>query len=164
MASDQGGGDGSAWERTLEELGQLEAALQEDGWEVVAVPAGHVAPVPPGAGGSERFGLVHVVSGAEAEPFEDAYEAGTFAEYEVFRRRVGNRLFLVTKLTASAERVAILLAGTVDTTQMGALVQAAASRGEVHTHVQLLDGTHLGSFSHDDPSLFFPSLEVSTEG
>lgn len=162
MASDQGEPDGSAWQRTLEELRQLEAALEEDGWQVVAVPAGHVAPVPPGAGETERFGLVHVVSGEEAPAFEEAYEAGTFAEYEVFRRRVGNRLFLVTKLTAPTERVVILLAGTVDTTQMSALVEAAASRGEVHTHAQLLDGTHLGSFSHDDPSLFFPSLDAST--
>jgi hypothetical protein len=30
--------------------------------------------------------------------------------------------------------------------------------GELHSHVQLLDWTHLGSFRHDDPAAFFPSL------
>lgn len=162
MAGDSGGGDGGAWQRTLGELWRLEEELEADGWQVAAIPAGHVAPVPPEAGESGRFGLVHVVPGEEAESFEAAFDAGTFVAYEVFRRRVGNRLFLVTKLTAPEERVAILLAGSVDTTQMDALVQAAASRGEVQTHVQLLDGTHLGSFQHGDPSLFFPELNRQT--
>ncbi len=57
--------------------------------------------------------------------------------------------------------MAILLAGTVDTTAADPLVEAAAERGELRTHVQLLDGTHLGSFEHDDPSLFFPSLDAA---
>lgn len=157
--SDEPDGDDGAWERTLAELRSMADDLEEDGWEVAAVPAGHVAPVPPGAGESDRFGLVHVVPGDEAAAFEAAFEAGTFAEYEVFRRRVGARLYLLTKVAAPDERVAILLAGTVDLTQADALVEAAGSRGELYTHVQLLDGTHLGSFHHGDPSLFFPSLD-----
>lgn len=159
MTTDGDGDDRGAWERTLDALRDLESELEADGWTVVAVPAGHVAPVPPEAEAADRFGLVHVVPGDEAEGFATAFETGTFAEYEVFRRTVGRRLFLLTKLTAPEERIAILLAGTVDTTQAEALIAAAEERGEIHTHVQLLDGTHLGSFQHDDPALFFPSLE-----
>lgn len=158
MARDEAA-DGSAWRLTLAELRRLEEELEDDGWQVAAVPAGHVAPEPPGAGESERFGLVHVVSGEDSEAFEAAFEAGTFGAYEVFRRRVGSHLFLLTKLTAPEERVAILLAGSVDLTQAEALVAAARSRGELFTHVQLLDGSHLGSFQHDDPSLFFPGFD-----
>lgn len=158
MEGDRDAVDGDAWQRTLAELRRLEAELEADGWQVAAVPAGHIAPEPPGAGETERFGLVHVVPGDEAEAFRDAFDGGTFGEYEVFRRRVGHRLFLLTKLTAPDQQVAILLAGSVDRTQADALIEAAADRGEVYTHVQLLDGTHLGSFKHDDPSLFFPRL------
>lgn len=147
----------------MAELRQLESALEADGWDVTAIPAGHVAPEPPGAGETDRFGLVHVVPGDEADAFEAAFEAGTFAEYEVFRRQVGHRLFLLTKLTAPDERVAILLAGNVDTTQADALLEAATSRGEMFTHVQLLDGTHLGSFHHGDPALFFPSIDAPAD-
>lgn len=149
----------SAWTRTVAALRRQEAALEDDGWEVAGVLAGHVAPEPPDAGGTDRFGLVYVVPGDDAEAFEAAFEAGTFAEYEVFRRQVGHRLFLLVKLTAPEERVAILLAGSVDTTQADGLLEAAADREELYTHVQLLDGTHLGSFHHGDPSLFFPSYE-----
>lgn len=35
---------------------------------------------------------------------------------------------------------------------------AVRNAGELHTHVQLLDWTHLGSFRHDDPAAFLPSL------
>lgn len=156
-ADDERGG----WQRTVDALRELESELEAAGWEVVAVPAGHVAPVSPEAGESDRFGLVHTVPGEVAEAFEAAFEAGRFAEYEVFRRQVGNRLFLVTKLTAPDERVAILLAGNVDMTYADALEAAAESRGELYTHVELLDGTHLGSFQHDDPALFFPSLDAA---
>lgn len=153
--------DGGAWKRTLAELRSMAAELEDDGWHVAPVAAGHVAPVSPEAGESDRFGLVHVVPGDEGADFEAAFEAGTFAEYEVFRRRLGARLYLLTKLLAPDERVAILLAGSVDLTQADALVEAADERGELYTHVQRLDGTHLGSFHHGDPSLFFASLEES---
>lgn len=155
--------DGGAWQRTLAELRRLEAELEEDGWQVVAVAAGHVAPEPPGAGETDRFGLVHVVPGDEVDGFTEAFGAGTFGEYEVFRRRVGHRLYLLTKLTAAEQRVAILLAGSVDCTQADALIEAAAARGEIYTHMQLLDGTHLGSFKHDDPTLFFPGLDARSD-
>lgn len=163
MESHRDEADRGAWQRTLAELRRLEAELDEAGWQVAAVPAGHVAPEPPGAGETERFGLVHIVPGDESNAFSEAFEAGTFGEYEVFRRRVGPRLFLLTKLTAPEQRVAILLAGSVDHTQADALIEAAEAGGVVYTHVQLLDGTHLGSFKHDDPSLFFPGLDERQE-
>lgn len=147
-----------AWSRTVAELRLLGDELESDGWEVAPVVAGHVTPEPPGAGDTDRFGLVYVVPGDDAEAFTDAFETGEFTEYEVFRQRVGQRLYLVTKLADSAERLAILLAGSVDLTRARPLVEAAGERGEMYTHVQLLDGTPLGSFAHDAPGLFFEEL------
>lgn len=163
MTDDSDGEEENGWQRTVAELNRLASELEAAGQDVVAIPAGHIGPVPPEAGETDRFGLVHVIPGEEAEAFRDAFEAGSFVEYEVFRRRVGHRLFLVTKLGDPDADVTILLAGSVDTTHADALREAAASEGEIYTHVQLLDGTHLGSFRHDDPSLFFPRLETAEE-
>ncbi|MFB6362292.1 MAG: hypothetical protein ABEH59_13350 [Halobacteriales archaeon] len=163
MTDDSGGGAENAWERTIAELNRLEADLEAAGQDVVAIPAGHIAPVPPEAGDTDRFGLVHVIPGEEADAFRDAFEAGEYVEYEVFRRQVGHRLFLLTKLGAPDAEFTILLAGSVATTYADGLREAAAEEGEIYTHVQLLDGTHLGSFRHDDPSLFLPGLEANAE-
>ncbi|NIS37288.1 MAG: hypothetical protein GWN07_40585, partial [Actinobacteria bacterium] len=62
--------DDDAWALTVGELNRMAEELEAEGWEVAALRAGHVAPVSPGAGESERFGLVHVVPGDEAEAFE----------------------------------------------------------------------------------------------
>jgi hypothetical protein len=163
MTDDSDGGAENAWQRTVAELNRIEAELEAAGQDVVAISAGHISPVPPEAGDTDRFGLVHVIPGEEADAFRDAFEAGTFVEYEVLRRLVGHRLFLLTKLGAPDTEVTILLAGSVATTYADGLQEAAAEQGEIYTHVQLLDGTHLGSFRHDDPSLFFPRLEAPEE-
>lgn len=158
MGDDTAGDVDSAWSRTVAELRLLEEELEGDGWDVAAIIAGHVAPEPPAAGDTDRFGLVHVIPGDQAEAFNDAFSAGEFAEYEVFRQRLGQRLFLVTKLSDPDARTAILLAGNVDLTQSADLIETARDRELLYSHVQLLDGTHLGSFRHDDPGLFFEEL------
>ncbi|MDZ7701664.1 MAG: hypothetical protein U5J98_06125 [Halobacteriales archaeon] len=92
------------------------------------------------------------------DEFRDAMAASEFTEFEVLRQRVGNRLYLVTRVSDPSAQRAVLLAGTVDLTQASALIEAAAAEGRMYTHVQRLDQTHLGSFRHDDPSLFFDEL------
>lgn len=158
MVDDPSGEVDTAWSRTVGELRLLEEDLEADGWEVAAIIAGHVAPEPPAAGDTDRFGLVYVIPGDDAETFNDTFRAGEFAEYEIFRQRLGQRLFLVTKLSDPHARTAILLAGNVDLTQSSALIETARDREVLYTHVQLLDGTVLGSFRHEDPSLFFEEL------
>jgi hypothetical protein len=149
----------SPWGRTIQEANAMAADLRKDGREVVVVRAGHTAPVAPDEGETDRFGLVYVAPDGVAETLPAAIDDADLANYEVFRRAVGSDLFLVTRLTDPDARVAVLLVGGVDRTAADGLVAAARERGALHSHVELLDGTHLLSVRHDDPSAFFPDIE-----
>lgn len=149
-------GGGSAWSRTLESATEMADDLRAEGWEVVTVRAGHVAPEPPGAGDTGRFGYVYLAQGEIAEAFEAAIAEGTFDSYEVFASRTGDDLFLLTRVLDGERKLAVLLVGAVDLSQAGDLAIAARERGEMYSHVVLLDGTHLGSFRHDDPDVLIP--------
>lgn len=146
------------WEQTLAEMDDLASERAADGWETVTVQAGDTAPEPPSAGESDRFGLVYTVPGGAADAVRSFVETASVDGYTVYRRSVGSTLFLVTELVDSAEAVALFVAGVVDTDVADDLVAAATAADEMYTHVQLLDWTHLGSFRHDDPAAFFPSL------
>lgn len=153
------------WERTLAELEARAEELREAGWQVASVPAAHVTAEPPEAGDSDRFGYVYVAPGSAEEMFREAFDAGEFDSFELFRRRVGDTEYLLTELTDTEEGVAILLAGGVDNGDIDAVRRAAEAEGAMYSHVQLLDYTHLGSFRHD-PGPFFddPASESEAEG
>ena len=155
--ADHGDAELGAWERTLEEMTALAAERADEGWDTLTVTAADTAPTPPDAGETDRFGLVYTVGGDVASDVAAAHDAG-FDRYEVYRRQVGGTLFLVTELRNTGERRAVFVAGAVDLTVADRLVEAARERGELYTHLQTLDWTHLGSVHHDDPGAFFPSL------
>lgn len=146
------------WEQTIAEMRELAAEREADGWETVTVQAGHTAPEPPEAGDSDRFGLVYTAPGDVADEFREIYEDRSFDSYTVYRRQIGQTLFLVTEIADTDGRAAVFLAGGVDLAVADELIEAAREAGELRSHVQLLDWTHLGSFRHEDPSDFFPEL------
>lgn len=152
MDASQSGSNG--WAKTLAAATRMTEELRDDGWEVVTVRAGHVAPEPPSHGDSGRFGFVYLAQGEIADDFQAAVETGEFDEYEVFNRQSGSNLFTLTRVTDADRQLAVLLVGTVNLEQADDLAAAARERGEMYSHVQLLDGTHLGSFHHDDPDAF----------
>ena len=154
--SDSTSRGGNAWARTLESATEMADDLRAEGWEVVTIRAGHVAPEPPEAGDTGRFGYVYLAQGEIAEQFQAAIADGSFDSYEVFASREGNDLFLLTRVVDEDRRLAVLLVGAVDLTQADDLARAARERGEMYSHVVLLDGTHLGSFRHDAPSVLLP--------
>lgn len=149
-------GDGNGWARTLESATEMAETLRADGWEVVTIRAAHVAPEPPSHGETDRFGFVYIAQGEDADDFTDAVARGEFDGYEVFNRQSGSSLFTLTRVTDADRQLAVLLVGTVNLEQADDLAAAARERGEMYSHVQLLDGTHLGSFHHDDPDAFLP--------
>ena len=134
----------------------MTAALEADGWDVVPVRAGHVAPEPPSHGDTDRFGFVYLAQGADEDALRAAFDAGDFPSYEVFSQRTGSDLYAITRLTDPDLALAVLLVGAVDLSHATALASVAHDRGEMYSHVQLLDGTHLGSVRHDDPANFLP--------
>lgn len=153
-----------AWARTIEEMQSRAEELREEGWDVVTVGAEHTAPVGPEAGETDRFGLVHVVPDNEAEAFSDAFDQGTYPEYQVYRQAVDGRLFLLTELRDPDAGTAIVVASNFELLYAAGLVEAAEAEGRMYTHVQTLDRTYLGSFRHDDWEKFFPDAERIKDG
>lgn len=144
------------WAATLATANEMEADLYEDGWEVVTVRAGHVAPLLPDDGDANRFGFVYLAPGDVADPLTAAVERGNFDGYEVFSRRSGADLFTLTRVTDADRRIAVLLVGAVNLTRAESLESVARTRDEMYSHVELLDGSQVASFAHDDPDAFFP--------
>lgn len=151
-----------AWTATLADMGDRADARREAGWEVVEIAAGHTAPEAPETG-SDRFGLTYVVPGEEADRFRDVFEPGRFPQYQVFRAEADGTVFLLTELLDPESSTAVLLAGTYDLRHALGCFRAAREAGEMYTHLQKLDGTHLGSFRHEDWAAFFPD-EAVVEG
>ncbi|MFC7141147.1 hypothetical protein ACFQMA_15085 [Halosimplex aquaticum] len=153
--------DPSAWSRTLREANEMAEALRADDWEVVTVRAGHLAPVAPDSGETDRFGLVYVAPDGVAESLPAAVDGAEFERSAAFRQRVGDDLFLLTRVEDPDERVAVLLVGALDLSRPEAsdLAGAARDRGRLYSHVELLDGTHLATFRHDHPADFLPEAQ-----
>lgn len=150
-----------AWGRTLEEMEALAAEREADGWDVVTVAAGHTAPESRDAGDTDRYGLVYVAPGNRARPFYEAYDRGDYPRYEVYRGETETRIFLVTELIDPDVETAILLAGNFRRLDARGLIRTVRETERMYTHVQKLDGTHLGSFEHADHEKFFPATDLA---
>jgi hypothetical protein len=148
-----------AWARTLADMEARAEAYEAEGWETVSVPAGHTAAESPESGSSDRFGFVHTLPGNYAAAIREAIGGKDFPEYDVFRARTDGRVFLVTELLDPDSRTAILLAGSYELRTVEPLVAAADEAGVCHTHLRTLDGTHLGSFEHDEYEKFVPRID-----
>lgn len=154
MSATTGGGR-TVWERVREDAEELAAELQADGWQVCVVQAGHVAAVPPSAS-TDRHGLVYIVPDSVGEELPELVDESSFDRYEVFRTVAGNTLYLVIRVRDDETERGVVLSGAIDVEQGQELADAARERDELHSHVRLLDGTHLATFRHEDPTHFFP--------
>ena len=149
-----------AWKQTLADMRALAADREDEGWEVVTVGAAHTEPVSRDGGETDRYGLVYVVPDNYAEAVTDALEQGAFPRYEVYRASTGTRTFLVTELLDPDAGTAVLLAGNFERHRARGLVATTHRTGRLFTHLQTLDGTHLGAFEHEDPAKFFAEEDV----
>jgi hypothetical protein len=148
--------EATVWEQAVGEMRELAAERAADGWETVTIHAGETTPEPPSEGDSDRFGVVYTIPDNAAEEVQSVVENASVDEYTVYRRSVGSTLFLVTEFADSEAEVALFVAGAVNLQFADELFAAATERGEIYSHLQLLDWTHLASFRHDDPSAFIP--------
>jgi hypothetical protein len=147
----------NAWQQTVEDMDAIAEELEDEGWDVLTVAAGHTAPTNPDAGATDRFGLVHVVPGNKADDIEETVETGSFPQYRVFRKEMQGRVFMVTQLLDPESEQAILIAGNFELRHAPGLVKSALEEEEMYTHLQKLDKTHLASFRHDEVENFFPN-------
>jgi hypothetical protein len=145
-----GDAEKTGWEATLDELQQLADQRREAGWEVAVTRAGNTAPEPPDAGDTDRFGLVYVVPGDEADELEALLEGAEIDEFEAYRRTVGTTCFLVTELRATESRRCALVAGAYDVGDAGPLAEHADSVGHLYSRLQRLDGSLVAEVRHEE--------------
>lgn len=146
-----------AWERTLKDAERTAEDLGNNGWKTLTVPTGAVTLKSPSAGKSDRFGFIHVVPGNYADEYNENFSHANYTSYDVFRKEIEREVYFITVLYATDSRKAILLAGAFLSDQQGKLKEVATEEGEVYTHLQRLDGTHLCSVKHEQFEKFFSS-------
>lgn len=151
----------SAWAATIDDMLAMAEEMEENGWDTVTITAGDTGAESPDAGDTDRFGLTYVVPDNKAEAFEEAFEGREFPRYEVYRAEREGRSFVLTVLLDPETATAILLAGNYELRTAGGCIRAAIEADAMYTHVQLLDGTHLGSFRHEDYEKFFPESDIA---
>ncbi|WP_121820971.1 DUF7529 family protein [Halostella salina] len=150
----------NAWSQTIDDMQALGSELRDEGWETVITSlAVDTAPEPPEDGPEGRWGLVHVVPDNNAEPIQEAVAAGEFPKFDVFRATAEGRIFLVTQLLDPETKTAVLVAGNFQRRLARGAVRTAMEHDEFYTHLQTLDGTHLGSFRHESYEKFFPEAD-----
>lgn len=147
------------WQRAVRDMRAMAMDREENGFETLTIPAGDTTPKPPSSGETERFGLSHLIPGDTVERFQTLYEEGEFTETDVYQARVDGNIFIVTEVRDPDARLAVFVAGAYRMRHAPALVRTATERDEMYSHVRTLDGTHLGTFEHDDVSAFFPDPE-----
>lgn len=149
------------WRMTNDDMQAIAEERREEGWEVFTMPAVHTSAVSKDMGDDpERFGLVHIVPDNYADDFVEAYERGSFPEYLAYRNEVEHSAFLVTEFIDPDSETILVLASRYDRRRAESMVNSAIEEGELYTHVHTLDGTHLGTFRHEE----FGALVETPEG
>lgn len=144
------------WIQLLDEMDAMAEELRADGWETLTIPAGDSAAVGPDGSHTDRHGYAYVVPGNRADTFEELFVPDGFPRTEVYRATTATHLFLLTVFLDPPTETAILLAGVLERGSIGTCRDVARETGVMYSHVLRVDGTHLGTFEHDDPEPFFP--------
>lgn len=149
-----------AWKDTLEDMEALAAERRADGYDVTAIAAADAGPIGRDTTADEgEFGMEFVIPDNRIDDFVDAFEAGEYPEYDVFRAEVAADAFLVEELRdPDAERV-ILLAGAYPLKDVTTCAYAARKEDRMYTYVRTLDGTRYGAFRHEGYQKFFPRAD-----
>ena len=148
-----------AWKATLDDMEAMAEARRAEGWEAVTCMAVDTAPTNPDAGDRDDFGLVFVLPNNMAEAFQDAYEAGSFPKYEVYRASDEGRAYVVVEYVDPETETVIFVAGQYELRFAPGMVKAARREDAMYTYAQLIDGTRVGAFEHDGVEKFVPDVE-----
>jgi hypothetical protein len=149
----------TGWEKTIEDMRAMAEDREDEGYEIVKLPADDTAPKPPGVGDDDEWGMTYVVPSGRAETFADIHERASYDETGVYQAKMSGNAFLVTECLDHDEKLAVFVAGAYQLRHATELVNTAIERGEMYTNIKKLDGTKLATIEHDDPSAFFPDPE-----
>lgn len=144
------------WKETLAELDRLGTEYRADGWDAVTVQAGHTAVLAPGEGEFESPELVYTVPDDSADELQTVFGAGEPTRFTVYLDGTRSPQYHILELADPEQSVVALVAGALDQSQVDGFGETAREAGRVHTRLRRLDGTRVGAFRHDDPTVFFP--------
>lgn len=152
----------SGWQRTLEDMTAMAANREDKGYQTLTVPTGDAAPEPPSAGpeDDDSWGISFVVPGNKADELRERFRTSEFDDVGVYQATVQGQVFLVVELVDTDDDVAVFLAGHYEMRHAPALVRHALEQDAMYVHAQRLDGSHVGTAKHDDPTDFFPDPEA----
>ncbi len=144
------------WKKTLAELDRLTTEYRAEGWDTVAVQAGHTATLAPSEGEFETPELVYTVPDDSADELHTMFSAGEPTRFTVYLDETQSPRYHILELADPEQSLVALVASAVDQSQVGGFGETAREAGRVYTRLRRLDGTGVGVFRHDDPTVFFP--------
>ncbi|MFB6268650.1 MAG: hypothetical protein ABEH83_01810 [Halobacterium sp.] len=153
-----------AWQDTLEDMEALAEERRADGFDVTAIAAVDAGPIGRDTTADEgEFGMEFVIPDNRVDDFVDAFEAGDYPEYDVFRAEQASDAFIVEELRDPDAGRVILLAGAYALRDVTTCAYAARKEDEMYTFVRTLDGTRYGAFRHEGYRKFFPRADELPE-
>lgn len=158
---------GAAMTKTVEEARLLADQRREAGWDALVVPAVETTAISNDSDDDtdpDSWGFVHVVLDDLSEQVTAACTGGTFPQYDVYRRKIGETVCFVTELLDPETESVLLVAGRYTTDEAAALYREATREGLVRTHLRDPDGEALATFEHEDVAKFFPEGMASPNG
>ncbi len=177
------------WKATIEDTYRMVDDRETDGYQTALVVTAETAPrgpdgdieeidnknmsddidltdsvmtAPPECSTAPNWGLTHIVPRNAAETIELIEPPFTVDETLVYQRVVEGTVFIVTECICIEEMSpprSLFIAGAYSITHATSLVRVATNCNRMVSHLRYLDGTHIATLSHDDPTAFFPNPE-----
>lgn len=148
------------WDAVTDDAEERAGEYEAEGWETLRLHVGDVTPLPSTAAGPEgaaRVGLDVMVPGDEFAELEGLLEETEFDEYQVYSRSLETTVLLLLIVRATDARRAVFVPMYYRMEDAEAMLAAAETAGTCHTYVRPLSHDRRVVFSHEDPTLFFPS-------
>lgn len=149
-----------AWQETLDDLDALAEEHRAEGRDVTAIAAVDAGPIGRDTNNPDgEYGLEFVIADNHVDEFVEAFEAGDYPEYDIYRGEVAADAFVVLELDDPDAERTILLAGAYPLRDETMCAFAARDEGEMYSFVRSLDGTRHGAFRHEGYRKFFPRAD-----
>ena len=102
----------AAWEDTIADMKAIAEEWREEGYEVTDIISVDAGPIGRDSNDEDgEYGMEFVIPDDDADAFVEAFEAGEYGQYDVYRGEVEADAFIVEELVDHEVERVILLAG-----------------------------------------------------
>jgi len=150
----------AAWKDTIADMEAIAEEWREEGYEVTDIVSVDAGPIGRDSNDDDgEYGMEFVIPDDDADEFVEAFQAGEYGQYDVYRGEVEADAFIVEELVDHEVERVVLLAGAYPLRDTQMCAYAAREEEEMFTFVRTLDKTRLGTFRHDGYRKFFPRAD-----